>query len=97
MVVARSQISAFIVSLFVLAAVILTLLAAFYFVKIYVADIYFTKGNFEFTQNGNTDTALARYASALALNPKDSRYLVNQSQVYLLRAQQALGRLLAGD
>ncbi|MFY9462297.1 MAG: tetratricopeptide repeat protein [Candidatus Sungiibacteriota bacterium] len=97
MVAVKNLISAFVVSLLVLAAVILTLLGAFYFVKKYAAEIYFGNGNFEFVQNGNADTALARYASALALDPANDRYLVNQSQVYLAEAQKALARIIAGD
>ena len=93
----KNQISAFIVSLLILTAVILTLLGAFYFVKKYVAEIYFGKGNIEFIRNGNADTALAYYASALLLDPANDRYLINQSQIYLLRAQQAVAAILAGD
>lgn len=93
----KNQLTAFVSSLVALVVIIFILLAVFYFMKKYVAEIYFLRGNFEFVQNGNADTALARYASALALDPANDRYLVNKSQVYLARAQQALNRAIAGN
>ncbi|MDO8560720.1 MAG: tetratricopeptide repeat protein [bacterium] len=93
----ESQTLAFISSLLVIIVIILLVLAEFYSFKKYFAEVYFARGNFEIAQNGNVDTALARYASALALNPKNDRYLINQSQIYFAQAQQALNRILVGD
>lgn len=84
-------------SLFVLSIVIFTLLGAFNFAQRYAAEVYAAEAIHEFTKNGNSDTALVRYDSALALNSNEDGYFVNQSQLYIIRAQQALTRVSAGD
>lgn len=93
----NTKYSAIILSIGTVAFLIATLFVAATFIRKYFAEIYFNRGVFELSQNGNTDTALVRFNSALAIDPQNDFYFINLSQVYFIRAQQIIGRLIAGD